>query len=242
MDSRKRAGRLCPPSTVNSRISIEVTTADPRYAGAVQTRVVIDGRPIVAENFTEGPAEPPEYLLGPARRLRARAEPHEVRLAEAECTVGCCGALYVTIQRHGGDVVWRDWRNPDDIDLAIPAFTFDATQYDAEIHRAESDRAWEWHERTVARIVHERLTDEPELLARWDCRFGWAAARPNDRERIHVACFSPRLPAVGDDRQWLEYLAVVGVPPGDPATVADDIVQQLCANDPRSTFRLVGGA
>lgn len=72
--------------------------ADPEYAGAVETRIFIGDRPIVVEAFTAGSAEPPEYLLGLDHRLHADVEPHEVRLAEAECTEGCCGALYVTIQ------------------------------------------------------------------------------------------------------------------------------------------------
>lgn len=33
--------------------------------------VFIDDRPVVAETFTAGPAEQPEYLLGPDRRLHA---------------------------------------------------------------------------------------------------------------------------------------------------------------------------
>ncbi|RLP93994.1 hypothetical protein [Micromonospora sp. CV4] len=224
-----------------SRMSIRVAVADPEYAGAVETRIFIDDRPIVVETFTLGPAEPPEYLLGPAHRLHADVEPHEVRLAEAGCTEGCCGALYVTIQRRGDEVVWRDWRNPDDCDLTVPVFTFDAAQYDAEIARAESDRTWEWHERTVARLVRGRLSDEPELLGRWDCHPGWMEARPNDRGRIHVSYLFRRR-QTGGAEPWLQFVAVLDVPAGEPATVADDIVRELCDRDPRRQDRLAGGS
>ncbi|MGW0434511.1 hypothetical protein ACWDV4_18480 [Micromonospora sp. NPDC003197] len=242
-----RTTKLRPQPTGNtvdgatSRISIRVAVADPEYAGAVETRVLVEDRPIVVESFTAGPAESPEYLLGLDHRLHADIEPHEVRLAEAECTEGCCGALYVTIQRHGDKVVWRDWRDPDTPDLTIPTFTFDAAQYDAEIARAESDHTWEWHERTVARLVREHLSEEPQLLGRWNCHPGWTEARPNDRGHIHMSYFFPQYPSAGKE-PWLQFVAVLDVPAGDPATVANDIVRKLCNSDPRRQDRLAGGS
>jgi hypothetical protein len=236
-----------PPPTgdtvdkATSRISIRVAVADPEYAGAVETRIFIDDRPIVVETFTAGPAEPPEYLLGSDRRLHAGVEPHEVRLAEADCTEGCCGALYVTIQRRGDEIVWRDWRNPDTSGLTVPTFTFDVAQYDAEITRAESDHTWEWHERTVARLVRQHLGGEPELLGGWDCHPGWMEARPNDRGRLHVSYFFPQRPGAGEE-PWLQFVAVLDVAAGDPATVASDIVKEFCGSDPRRQDRLAGGS
>ncbi|MEU6075416.1 hypothetical protein [Micromonospora sp. NPDC047074] len=224
-----------------SRISIRVAVADPVYAGAVETRIFVDGRPVVVETFTAGPAESPEYLLGLDHRLRADVEPHEVRLAEADCTEGCCGALHVTIQRRGDEVVWRDWRNPDAPGLVLPAYTFDAAQYDAEIARAESDHSWEWPERTVARLVRKRLREEPALLGGWDCQPGWLEARANDRGRIHVSYGYPRRPGAGEE-PWLQFVAVLDVPAGDPAHVVDDVVRRLCASDPRRQDRLAGGS
>lgn len=224
-----------------SRVSIRVAVADPEYSGTVETRIFIDDRPIVVEAFTAGPAEPPEYLLGLDHRLHAGVEPHEVRLAEADCTEGCCGALYVTIQRCGDEVVWRGWRNPDTSSLALPAFTFDAAQYDAEVARAESDHTWEWLERTVARLVRKRLREEPELLGRWDCQPGWMEARANDRGRIHVSYLYPRRPSAGKD-PWLQFVAVLEVPAGDAANVANDIVRELCDGDPRRQEWLAGGS
>ncbi|SCL14579.1 hypothetical protein GA0070616_0481 [Micromonospora nigra] len=222
------------------RISIRVTVADPARATAVETRILVDDRPVVAEVFTAGPAEPPEHLLGPDHRLHADVEPHEVRLAEADCTEGCCGALYVTIQRCGDQVVWRDWRNPDAAGLTLRPFTFDAAQYDTEIARAESDHSWEWHERTVARLVGQRLREDPELLGRWDCCPGWVEARPNDSGRVHVSYFHPRPPSAGE-QPWLQFVAVLDVAAGDPAKAAGGVVSALCDGDPRRQGRLAGG-
>ncbi|HZM79711.1 MAG TPA: hypothetical protein VFC19_28610, partial [Candidatus Limnocylindrales bacterium] len=224
-----------------SRISIRIAVADPQYYGAVETRIFIDNRPIVVEAFAAGPAEPPEYLLGFDHRLHAQAEPHEVRLAEADCTEGCCGALYVTIERRGNKVIWRDWRNPDASGPSLPTFTFDAAQYAAEIERAEADHTWEWHERTVARLMRTRLREQPKLLTRWDCHASWIEARSNDRGRIHISYLYPRRPGT-DDETWLQFVAVLDVPQGDPQTIADDIIRDLCDSDPRRQDRLAGGS
>ncbi|MEV0001813.1 hypothetical protein AB0H28_05920 [Micromonospora sp. NPDC050980] len=213
-----------------SRISIRVVVPDPGRSGVdVETRILVDDRPVVAEAFTDGPAASPEDLLGPDGPLHAHVVPHEVRLAVADCAEGCCGALHVTVERRGDRVVWRDWRNPDDPDVALPTFTFDAAGYDAEIIRAGSDHTWEWHERTVARHVRRRLAAEPELMTRWDCHPIWTAARPGDRERVDVSYLLSG--ASGDP--FLQFVAVLGVPPGDPAVVADDLVR-ACARTTRA--------
>ncbi|GAB3846174.1 hypothetical protein GCM10027610_063810 [Dactylosporangium cerinum] len=130
--------------------------------------------PVVAAAFDKG--VPVELLDG---RLRAGPVPVEVRLAVAMCGEGCCGALYVTIVRDGGTVVWRDWRGH--VGPPPPALRFDAAQYDAEVARAETDHSWEWPARTVARLLKDRLATEPraEFVA-WP----W--------ERGHVQCFLDR--------------------------------------------------
>jgi hypothetical protein len=96
-----------------NRFEIRVVMPDPDPEGfpQVETRILIGGRPIIAAAFDKGPAGIPERLLGEKGGLRADVEPREVRLAEAYCTEGCCGGLYVTIVRDGDEVVWRDWRS-----------------------------------------------------------------------------------------------------------------------------------
>ncbi len=225
----------------HSRIAIRVSVPDPQLSGTVETNVFVDGRPVVAEAFTAGPAEQPEYLLGPDHRLHADVAPHQVRLAEADCTEGCCGALYVTIERRGDEVIWRDWHNPDRSSLDLPTFHFDAAQYDAEIARAENDHSWEWPDRTVARLLRDRLREQPDLLGRWDCHPGWVAARPNDRGRVHVSYFYPQRPA-GVEDLWLQFVAVIELPAGDPEIVVDEIVRGISDTDPRRQQWLAGGS
>ncbi|BCJ74993.1 hypothetical protein CS0771_45370 [Catellatospora sp. IY07-71] len=230
-----------PMDDEHSRIAIRVSVPDPGLGGVVETSIFVDGRPIVAEAFTAGPAEQPEYLLGPDHRLRADAEAHEVRLAEADCTEGCCGALYVTIERCGDEVIWRDWRNPDQSGLALPAVRFRAAEYDAEITRAETDHSWEWPARAVARLLRARLREDPDVLGRWDCHAGWLEARPNDQGRVHVSYSYPRRPASAED-VWVQFVADIELPAGDPETVIDEIVRLLADDDPRRRQRFAGGS
>ena len=113
--------------------------------GTVECRPIINGRDILADVFDEGPAGDPRTLLGPDAPLHATAIPREVRLAEAECTEGCCGAVYVTIRREGQHVIWSGWRNPDEDEVDLPELRFDVDQYDVEVRRASTDRSWEWN-------------------------------------------------------------------------------------------------
>lgn len=112
--------------------------------GAVECRPVVDGEDILAGVFEKGPAEDPGRLLGPDSPLLATAAPRRVRLAEAECTEGCCGAVYVTVRREGRQVVRSDWRNPDKRSFSLPELRFATDQYEAEVHRASRDHSWEW--------------------------------------------------------------------------------------------------
>lgn len=98
--------------------------------------------PVIAAAFDKGPACSPEYLVH-SGRLRASESPHEVMLAEAYCTEGCCGALYVTIVRDGPEVAWNDWRSSMK-GGPPPEARFDAAAYDREVTRAERDYSWEW--------------------------------------------------------------------------------------------------
>jgi hypothetical protein len=227
----------------HSAISIRVAVPDPKHGDTVETKIFIDGQPIITEAFSTGPAEAPETLLGPDHRLHASAEPREVRLAEAECTEGCCGALYVTIERHGNDVIWRDWRNPDKPGRDMPTFRFHAAQYDTEVARAENDHSWEWPDRTIARLLRERLHAAPDILGQWNCHAGWAAARPNDRGRVHLSYFYPRRPGPGNE-PWLQFVAVIDIPDCAPAPehVAEEILRELSQKDPRQQRWLAGGS
>lgn len=133
----------CPPGAEKTRLAVQVTPLDPLARSGVETRILVDGMPVIAAGFEKVGPYRPEYLLGKGL-LRATEEPREIALAEAWCTEGCCGALRVTIVREGDTVRWRDWsrpaaRRPEDELPELPEFRFAAAQYDAEIARAEAE-------------------------------------------------------------------------------------------------------
>ncbi|KKZ71368.1 hypothetical protein VO63_24140 [Streptomyces showdoensis] len=171
---RDATGRLFAARPAPPRLRIEVVAADPVERRPVETRFLIDGRPLVPEAFGRGPGHAPEHLLD-SGDLVATGEPREVRLAEAWCTEGCCGALHVTVVREGDEVVWRDWRRPDRlpggaVPPPLPAYRFDAAAYDAELARAVREDGWSWPARETARLLAAGLRRDPELPARWGAR------------------------------------------------------------------------
>lgn len=223
------------------RFAVRVVVPDPSPAGfpQVEARIVIDGMPIVAAAFDKGPAEEPERLIY-SGRLEATAEPREVRLAEAYCTEGCCGGLYVTIVREGSDVVWKDWRSsmPGD---PPPAMRFDATQYDREIARAERDHSWEWPARTLARLVADRLREDPTILGRWDCAPGWCTAWLKDFDIARLTFNYPASTSSFDDPS-IQFGRVVEVHGQDPELLAVELVESMKDTDPKSLAEMIGGS
>ncbi|MEV6246616.1 hypothetical protein AB0M38_10460 [Streptomyces sp. NPDC051742] len=218
--------------------------ADPGDPDVVETRFLIDGRPLVPEAFGLGPGESPERLLD-SGALRAGPEPREVRLAEAYCTEGCCGALYVTVRRDGEHVVWSDWRWPGrPAELPdLPAYRFDADAYDAEIARAEHDHSWTWPARRTARLITAGLRDRPDLLTRWGLRQGWIGSDFGEPDTTVVTFTGPplgdggRSAAEGEPRQFLWRLPDDGAPPEERAATA---LRRLAEGDPRRYPELRG--
>ncbi|WP_327352026.1 hypothetical protein [Streptomyces sp. NBC_01304] len=245
-DQRHRAAWIertlarCPTDPPGLRIAVAVP--DPAHSTQVETRILVDGHPVVADAFDAGPAHAPEYLLDPGL-LRATDEPHEVELAEAYCTEGCCGALYVTVVREGDTVVWRDWhRSKSTEDAPIPpALRFDAAAYDAEVERATEDHSWEWPGRTLARLVRERLRDEPELVRRWDCRLIWVGTHHAEPGVVKASFIHPASARhTGDDPyvQLLWSFADDGTP---PAAQAEAVVRRLRREDLTTFAHLSAG-
>jgi hypothetical protein len=223
-------------------LRIEVVARDPADPDIVETRFLVDGRPLVPEAFGNGPGHCPEALLDNGS-LRATADPQEVQLAEAYCTEGCCGALYVTVRREGGEVVWDGWRGASR-GVALPAYRFDAAAYDAEIDRATNDRAWSWPARDTARLIASGLR-ERDLLTRWDAAKGWIGTDFRDPDTTVLSfTFWPGLAAGRKDRAgpWLQFtwrLPDDGTPPVDRAAAA---LRRLAAEDPKSYAELIGGS
>ncbi|MFF0427923.1 hypothetical protein ACFYUJ_26330 [Streptomyces sp. NPDC004520] len=237
---RRTVRRLCEAAPVTPsaapRLRIEVVVADPGDPDGVETRFLVDGRPLVPAAFGRGPGEPPERLLDDGA-LRAGPEPREVRLAEAYCTEGCCGALYVTVRREGPHVVWDGWRlpgTPPGLPALPAAYRFDAAAYDTEITRAERDRDWSWPARDTARLIAAGLRERPGLLARWGLRQGWAGTAFGDPDTA-VVTYADLPPTTGGrqdapPRQYLWHLPEDGAPPERRAA---DALRRFAEEDPR---------
>lgn len=225
------------------RFVIRVVVPDPEPDGfpEVEARIVIDGMPVVATAFDKGPAESPERLVH-SGGLRATSEPREVRLAEAYCTEGCCGALYVTITREGPEVVWNGWRSstPGEPPREV---RFDAAEYDQEVTRAERDHSWEWPARTVARLVAERLRADPSILGRWDCRLGWCTAWLKDADTARLTFHHPARQTSPDEPSvQLGLLVDVRDREPDAAAAAAEVIESLRTTDPKTTAEIIGGS
>lgn len=234
------------PSRLN-HLALQVVTPEPAQRGAaVEVRPIIDGEDILATAFEEGPAEDPRRLLRPSSPLMPSREPKEIRLAEADCTEGCCGAVYVTITREDATVVWNGWRNPDDGELDLPSYRFDARQYEAEVQRAVADHSWEWPARTIARLLEEGLRQEPQWLDRWECELAWVSALPWERDRVAVVFFfqpdQPGQPAYRDERPWLQFRIALSVTDEAPEVQADRRLQELLLSDPKAIGDVCGGS
>jgi hypothetical protein len=246
---RRTGRRPFTAAAAESRLRVEVVAGDPAVPGTVETRLLVDGRPLVAEAFGRGPAHTPEYLLD-SGRLRATAEPREVQLAEAYCTEGCCGAIYVTICREGEQVVWRDWRRPNAPRghpplPELPEYRFESAAYDAEIARAETDRSWAWPARDTARLVAARLRADPGLLERWDARLGSVGTAFADEDAIVLTfMFWPGLSAGHQDRNgpWLQFAWRTPKDASPPEEQAAAMLRRLAEEDPKTYAEVCGGS
>ncbi|MDX3540447.1 hypothetical protein PV721_40345 [Streptomyces sp. MB09-01] len=215
---------------------------DAADSNCVETRILVDGLPLLPALFGKGPGLPPEHLIDRGE-LRAGPERREVLLAEAECTEGCCGALYVTIRRDGDEVVWDGWRGA--VGPPPPPYRFDAAAYDAEVERAERDHSWCWPARRTARLIAAGLRERPELLSRWDLRANGIATDWHDpHTSVLWLVFTPPDGAVGPDGNPLRLsfewrLPDDGTPPEERAAAA---LERIARSDPKGFARLQRGS
>jgi hypothetical protein len=223
------------------RFAVRVVVPDPNPIGfpQVEARIVIDGMPIVAAAFDKGPAEDPERLVY-SGQLRATSEPKEIRLAEAYCTEGCCGGLYVTIVREGPVVVWKNWRSsmPGEPPQEV---RFAAAEYDREVVRAEQDHGWAWPSRIVARLVADELRADPTILGRWDCAPGWCTAWLKDFDTMRLTFTHPARRGSFDDPS-VQFGLVVDVQDQAPEVLATEIIESMRNTDPKSIAEMIGGS
>lgn len=210
----------------------------------VELRLTVDGADLIASVFDRGPCRDPDALLGSDSPLLPGPAPREVLLAEAGCTWGCCGAIFVRISRDGDDVVWDRWRNPDDPELTLPEIRFDLAQYTAELARADGARRWEWCGRTVARLVR----DGPDVLDRWHSALDWVQSLPATRDRVDLVFTSPprrvlaaRARTAGEPVEHRQYRLRFPVTDEPAARQAERIIATLRERDPRAGAEICGG-
>jgi hypothetical protein len=234
---RETAGRDEP----GQDFAIRVVVPDPKpgIPARPEARILIGGIPVIAAAFDKGPAQDPGYLVH-SGRLRATGTPHEVMLAEAYCTEGCCGGLYVTIVRDGPEVVWKDWRSSMKGDPP-PEARFDAAAYDREVGRAERDYSWEWPARTAARLVNDQLRADPGILGRWDCKLLWCTAWLKDFDTARITFGYPGHGTFGKD-PWVQFGLVIDIQDRDPRIVAAQVIESMRDTDPKTRAEMIGGS
>lgn len=138
-----------PIGSAAGRLRLAASAPDPgRAETEAETRVLVDGFPVVAAAFPCGRERPARLVAG----LAAQVEPKRVVLAghhgqpgdlavvtligDPEHVAVCAGKLTVVIAREGGVVVWRDWQGVGEgCHTPPPELRFDASEYDAEITR-----------------------------------------------------------------------------------------------------------
>ncbi|MCD0447000.1 hypothetical protein LO763_25615 [Glycomyces sp. A-F 0318] len=227
-------------------LAIRIAVPAPSTGEEPRTHLLADGVPVVTDLFGNGVPDRPERLLHQKQGLRTRTEPYEVRLAEADCAEGCCGALvaHVSTDEAGRRVLWEVKATHGGTDST--RFAFDADAYDAEVERAVADRSWEWSAHRAARLLDQRLRDDPELLARWDCRLAGAVSWSSDRTLLKLLLWHPEPP--NRDRPWLQFQHQVRMP--DTVVIDDDAVaaaveallERLRTTDPTSFAAVCGGS
>ncbi|WP_433444556.1 hypothetical protein [Nonomuraea sp. CA-141351] len=222
-----------------NQLVLNVIVPGPARHDVVSTQLLVDGRDLLRGLFPAGPGDDPDYLLD---RLVPQPEPHEARLAEAPCTEGCCGALYVTVRQEGDVIIWNEWRNPDNPHLDAPELRFSRSAYLAELERADRERAWEWIGRTFARLLREQIHRNPEVLLQWDCTLDFVECLPWERDRVRLFITSPRRQQIRQDTPWNQY-GIFFDATGDPVEQqANSALAALKDRDPRTWADRVGGS
>ncbi|GAB1822852.1 hypothetical protein [Herbidospora sp. RD11066] len=228
-----RAGRPLPVG--DGPLAVHAVAPDPASGEYVSTRVLVDGRPVVAEAFRVGGSFGPEAL---ARVLAATEEPRETTLASAWCAEECCGALRVTIVREGDTVVWRDWLASGK--AVLETFRFPAAHYDETVARADRDRSWEWPAQSVARELDRLLEEDPGLLGAWQCVSDGAFARADAYDEVTVYFWSPGRPGdLPEGEPSLQFEWVIAVDGTDDLAVVVELLREV---DPRTDAEVVGGS
>lgn len=123
---------------------LEIRVVPARTRPDTQVRFWVNGEDLVEAAFGEGgrgPYAADALPAGSPSLFRAAGQARRLELGEPHCTGGCCGFLAVVVQRVGESVQWSSWEIPWGGALTPqppPELHFDASQYDAEVARAEA--------------------------------------------------------------------------------------------------------
>ncbi|MFE6700840.1 hypothetical protein [Streptomyces sp. NPDC057718] len=201
---------------------------------SAEVRPFIDGRDVLREINPEGVSSCArrEWPGAEEWELTALCEPRQVELSNNDCYTGCCGGVFVTVQRQGDRVVWSSWLNTNDARVPVPADVhFDATQYDAEWARASADISWEEPVDTVARLVTRELADSG-WFERWDCVVDLVQLRREVPEGVEVCFSSPRAAGLRSPGFFIDLPVTRHEPAGEQAR---RLIGLIMADDPRRT-------
>ncbi|TLQ44621.1 hypothetical protein [Streptomyces marianii] len=202
-------------------------------------RPLIDGRDVLQEIHPDGDSSCyQETWFGSPETwpLWAGDEPRRVELSNNDCDTGCCGGVFVTIQRFGDLVEWTNWENTNDNRVPVPPeIHFDATQYDAELARAVADHRWEEPVDTAARLLAHRIAAS-DWFERWNCQPFSHGIRVSDRGE------SPEviMPFVTDGFGPGKGLRWYAMPVSMQEPVGDQVrrfVERITATDPRESAK-----
>ncbi|MFD8233385.1 hypothetical protein ACFV20_16085 [Streptomyces sp. NPDC059696] len=200
-----------------------------------EVRPLIDDRDVLAEIHPGGVSScSRREWCGSAEGwpLAALEEPRRVELSNNDCCTGCCGGIFVTIQRRGDRVVWSSWQNTNDIRVPVPVDVhFDAAQYDAELARAAADTAWEQPVDTVARLVTQELV-RGGWFERWDCVVDRVEPRREEPAGVEVYFTSRRSTAPHGPGFTFDLPVTRDVPAEDQAR---RLIGRITSDDPCKT-------
>ncbi len=143
-----------------------------------------------------GPFHPASLLDPVSSPLRPTQPASRIALYGCTCGHSGCGCVAAVIAQNGDQVTWTDFRdfthyysrgpvaeNPPDPDqgtpLPLPDFTFDASEYHAEVERAIADRSWETPPLLTIRLLETDLTRHRDRLAElgWQLEFAYSRSQ-----------------------------------------------------------------
>jgi hypothetical protein len=139
-----------------------------------------DGEDLI-ERFWEGMIglDPDDILLEPSP-ISPTPLDHSATIARCGCGVIGCGSVEVTVRSEGDRVLWIE---------SDRTLTFRREQYTAELQRAQHDTEWETPERSVARLIRERV--DRNILSKNGLAFEWASGRVEPGAFTISLCLNP---------------------------------------------------